>query len=119
MRVTRIEEHIHLIDLEPAGVEDLIASYVLKGNRVGIIESGSVIHRSEPAFRLERVKRETRRCSLRRRLAYSFGPRWRSWNLAKTFAQSQTYCSSQRSTAHGEPGKTLESSDTGSRRKDN
>jgi len=40
MRVTRIEEHIHLIDLEPAGVEDLIASYVLKGNRVGIIESG-------------------------------------------------------------------------------
>ena len=40
MRVTRIEEHIHLIDLEPAGVEDLIASYVLKGNHVGIIESG-------------------------------------------------------------------------------
>lgn len=40
MNVTKIDEHIHLIDLEPAGIENSIASYVLKGKNTVIIETG-------------------------------------------------------------------------------
>jgi glyoxylase-like metal-dependent hydrolase (beta-lactamase superfamily II) len=40
MKVTRIDEHIHLIDLELAGIENSIASYVLKGKNTAIIEAG-------------------------------------------------------------------------------
>jgi len=41
MHITKIVEHIHLIDLEPAGIEDFIASYVLIGKNVAIVETGS------------------------------------------------------------------------------
>jgi len=40
MHITKIDEHIHLIDLEPAGIEDFIASYVLIGKNVAIVETG-------------------------------------------------------------------------------
>ncbi len=40
MRVEKISDHIHLIDLEPAGIEDFVASYVLKGENVIIVEAG-------------------------------------------------------------------------------
>ncbi|MEM3725472.1 MAG: MBL fold metallo-hydrolase [Candidatus Bathyarchaeia archaeon] len=40
MHVTKIEEHIYLVDVEPAGIEDFIASYVLKGDSVAIVETG-------------------------------------------------------------------------------
>lgn len=40
MHVTKIGEHIHLIDLELAGMEDFIASYVLKGKNTVIVETG-------------------------------------------------------------------------------
>jgi glyoxylase-like metal-dependent hydrolase (beta-lactamase superfamily II) len=40
MRVTKLEEHIYLIDVEPGGLENFIASYVLKGEQVAIIETG-------------------------------------------------------------------------------
>lgn len=40
MHVTKISEHIHLIDLELAGMESFIASYVLKGKNTAIVETG-------------------------------------------------------------------------------
>jgi len=40
MHVTKIDEHIYLIDLELAGMEDFIASYVLKGKNTVIVETG-------------------------------------------------------------------------------
>jgi len=40
MHVTKLEEHVDLIDVETAGLENFIASYVLKGKSVAIIESG-------------------------------------------------------------------------------
>ena len=40
MRVTKLEEHIGLIDVETAGFENFIASYVLRGKSVAIVETG-------------------------------------------------------------------------------
>ena len=40
MRTTKIEEHIHLVDVEPAGIKNFIASYILKGKQTAIVETG-------------------------------------------------------------------------------
>ncbi len=40
MHVTRLEGHLYLIDVETAGIKNFIASYVLKGEKVMIIETG-------------------------------------------------------------------------------
>lgn len=41
MKVTKIDKHIHMIDLEPSGIENFAASYVVRGGRkTAIIESG-------------------------------------------------------------------------------
>ncbi|MDH5460593.1 MAG: MBL fold metallo-hydrolase, partial [Candidatus Bathyarchaeota archaeon] len=40
MHITKIEEHIYLIDVEAAGIKNFIASYVLKGRHVAIVETG-------------------------------------------------------------------------------
>jgi glyoxylase-like metal-dependent hydrolase (beta-lactamase superfamily II) len=40
MHVTKLEEHIDLIDVETAGIENFIASYVLTGKSVAIVETG-------------------------------------------------------------------------------
>lgn len=40
MSVTRLEEHIDLIDAETAGMKNFIASYVLRGRRVAMVETG-------------------------------------------------------------------------------
>jgi glyoxylase-like metal-dependent hydrolase (beta-lactamase superfamily II) len=40
MRVTKLEEHIDLVDVETACIENFIASYVLKGKSVAIVETG-------------------------------------------------------------------------------
>jgi glyoxylase-like metal-dependent hydrolase (beta-lactamase superfamily II) len=40
MSVTKLKKHIFLVDLETAGLRNFIASYVLKGNRVAIVETG-------------------------------------------------------------------------------
>lgn len=40
MHITKIDKHIHLIDLETAGIENFIASYVLKGKNTAIVETG-------------------------------------------------------------------------------
>jgi len=42
MKITHVGEHIHLIDLEPVGIKNFIASYVLKGKHVAIVETGPV-----------------------------------------------------------------------------
>jgi glyoxylase-like metal-dependent hydrolase (beta-lactamase superfamily II) len=38
--VAKLEEHIYLIDAETAGIKNFIASYVLKGERVAMVETG-------------------------------------------------------------------------------
>ena len=40
MQVSRINEHIYLIDTETAGIRNFIASYVLKGKKAAIVETG-------------------------------------------------------------------------------
>jgi glyoxylase-like metal-dependent hydrolase (beta-lactamase superfamily II) len=40
MRVTKLREHVSLIDVETAGLRNFIASYVLKGTHVAIVETG-------------------------------------------------------------------------------
>lgn len=40
MRIIEIAEHIHLIDLELAGISSFIGSYVLKGKNTAIVETG-------------------------------------------------------------------------------
>lgn len=40
MHVTKLQGHVFLIDLETGGLENFIASYVLKGKKVAIIEAG-------------------------------------------------------------------------------
>ena len=40
MSVTTLEEHIDLIDAETAGIRNFIASYVLRGKRVAMVETG-------------------------------------------------------------------------------
>jgi len=40
MKVTQVAEHIYLVDLELSGIEGFVASYVLKGKQVAIVETG-------------------------------------------------------------------------------
>ena len=46
MDITRIDDHIHLIDLKLDGIKNSIASYVLRGKNTAIIETGpaSTVH---------------------------------------------------------------------------
>jgi len=39
----KLNDVVHLIDLKPVGIENFIASYVLKGSRVAIIETGPTV----------------------------------------------------------------------------
>jgi glyoxylase-like metal-dependent hydrolase (beta-lactamase superfamily II) len=40
MSVTKLEEHIFLIDAETAGMKKFIASYVVRGRRIAMVETG-------------------------------------------------------------------------------
>lgn len=40
MRLTKLEDHIYLIDLETAGLKNFIASYLLKGKQAAVVETG-------------------------------------------------------------------------------
>jgi glyoxylase-like metal-dependent hydrolase (beta-lactamase superfamily II) len=40
MGVTKLDDHISMIDVETAGIQGFIASYVLRGRRVALIETG-------------------------------------------------------------------------------
>lgn len=40
MHVSKIEEHLYLIDVETGGIENFVSSYVLKGKQALIVETG-------------------------------------------------------------------------------
>jgi glyoxylase-like metal-dependent hydrolase (beta-lactamase superfamily II) len=40
MRVKKLEDHIHLIDVETSGIKNFVASYILEGQQVAIVETG-------------------------------------------------------------------------------
>lgn len=40
MHVTKLEDHVFMIDLETSGLDNFIASYVLRGKKAAIIETG-------------------------------------------------------------------------------
>jgi glyoxylase-like metal-dependent hydrolase (beta-lactamase superfamily II) len=40
MSVSRLSEHVSLIDVEPVGIKNFIASYVLRGEQFAIVETG-------------------------------------------------------------------------------
>jgi len=40
MRTEKLDEHVYLIDVETGGLENFIASYVLKGAKAAKIETG-------------------------------------------------------------------------------
>jgi len=40
MQITKIEEHINLIDVQTLGIKNFIASYILKGRQTAILETG-------------------------------------------------------------------------------
>jgi glyoxylase-like metal-dependent hydrolase (beta-lactamase superfamily II) len=40
MHVTKVEKHLYQIDVETAGVKNFIASYILKGKQVAMVETG-------------------------------------------------------------------------------
>jgi len=40
MHIVSLEKHLHLVDVETGGVENFVASYILKGKRAIIIETG-------------------------------------------------------------------------------
>lgn len=40
MHITKIEKHIYLIDVETAEIKNYIASYVLKGKHIALVETG-------------------------------------------------------------------------------
>ncbi|MEM2105477.1 MAG: MBL fold metallo-hydrolase [Candidatus Bathyarchaeia archaeon] len=40
MRITKLEDYLYLVDLETAGIENFIASYILRGEKTAIIETG-------------------------------------------------------------------------------
>ena len=40
MHVTKIEKHLYQIDVEAAGIKNFIASYILKGKQVAMVETG-------------------------------------------------------------------------------
>ena len=40
MQITKLENHLYQIDVETAGIKNFIASYVLKGKQVAMVETG-------------------------------------------------------------------------------
>jgi len=43
LHIAELSSHIYLIDLEPAGIKNFSASYILKGSSVAIIETGPAL----------------------------------------------------------------------------
>ncbi|MEM3602608.1 MAG: MBL fold metallo-hydrolase, partial [Candidatus Bathyarchaeia archaeon] len=60
MDVSKIDEHVYEIDVEAAGVRGFVASYVLKGEKIAIVETGptSSIPKLVKGLRSLRVKAE-------------------------------------------------------------
>lgn len=60
MKVTKIDNHMYLIDLELLGIENYIASYFLKGKQAALVETGpaSTVHNLLAALKEIGVKPE-------------------------------------------------------------
>ncbi|MBS7632265.1 MBL fold metallo-hydrolase [Candidatus Bathyarchaeota archaeon] len=46
MHITKVADHIYLVDVEAGGIKNFIASYVVKGEKVAIIETGPTLSTS-------------------------------------------------------------------------
>jgi len=55
MHVTKIEKNIYLVDVETAGIENFIASYILKGETIAIVETGPTSSIPNLLSRLEKL----------------------------------------------------------------
>ena len=55
MHITKIEKHLYLIDVETARIKNFIASYILKGRHVAIVETGPASSVSNLLFGLEEL----------------------------------------------------------------
>jgi glyoxylase-like metal-dependent hydrolase (beta-lactamase superfamily II) len=60
MKVTKIDNHMYLIDLELAGIENYVASYLLRGKQTALVETGpaSTVHNMFTALKEMNVKPE-------------------------------------------------------------
>jgi glyoxylase-like metal-dependent hydrolase (beta-lactamase superfamily II) len=60
MKVTKIDNHMYLIDLELAGIENYVASYFLRGKKAALVETGpaSTVHNMFTALKEMNVKPE-------------------------------------------------------------
>lgn len=60
MSVTELDSHIYLIDTETAGIKDFIASYILKGDKAALVETGptSAVPNVLSALEKLRINRE-------------------------------------------------------------
>ena len=56
MHITKIGDHIYLIDLEPDGIESFVGSYVLIGKKVAIVETGPASTIRNLLFNLEKLE---------------------------------------------------------------
>jgi glyoxylase-like metal-dependent hydrolase (beta-lactamase superfamily II) len=56
MQVTRLEDYLYLVDLETGGIENFIASYILKGKQAAIIETGPTLSVPNLLSSLKRLK---------------------------------------------------------------
>ena len=59
MDIRKLNDFLHLIDLKPMGIEDTIASYVLRGDKVAIIETGPTVSIGNLLDGLERIDVKT------------------------------------------------------------
>ncbi len=55
MNIRKVNDFIYLVDLEPMGIEDTIASYVLQGDKVAIIETGPTVSIGNLLSGLEKI----------------------------------------------------------------
>ncbi|MGB9740501.1 MAG: MBL fold metallo-hydrolase [Candidatus Bathyarchaeia archaeon] len=56
MQITRLEDYLYLVDLETGGIENFIASYILKGKQAAIIETGPTLSVSNLLSSLKQLK---------------------------------------------------------------
>lgn len=59
MNIIKANDFVYLIDLKPMGIEDTIASYVLRGDKVAIIEAGPTVSIGNLLSGLEKLRIET------------------------------------------------------------
>lgn len=55
MNIRKVNDFTYLIDLEPMGIENTIASYVLRGDKVAIIETGPTVSIGNLLSGLEKI----------------------------------------------------------------